>query len=79
MNWGAGAAGQAREAHIEPPDWMAWLRGDMSEVTDLLVPPSPEFRDLADAVAMDALLSQSADHHTEACSVQSNRASQAFV
>jgi len=46
------------EAHIEPQDWMAWLRGELSEVTGLLVPPPPEFYDQADAVAMDELLAQ---------------------
>jgi len=45
------------EAHIEPEDWMSWLRGDLAAVTGLLVPPPAEFYDQADAVAMDELLS----------------------
>ncbi|WP_431288799.1 SOS response-associated peptidase family protein [Roseateles chitinivorans] len=47
------------EAHIEPQDWMRWLKGDIDDAKALLRPPPTEFFDQADAVRTDALLALS--------------------
>jgi putative SOS response-associated peptidase YedK len=48
------------EAHIEPPDWMTWLKGDLLQAQALLVAPPADFYDQADAKAMNELLESSA-------------------
>jgi putative SOS response-associated peptidase YedK len=44
------------EAHIEPDDWMTWLRGDLNEAHPLLVASPNEFYDQGDAVRTDEML-----------------------
>ncbi len=44
------------EAHIEPQDWMTWLKGGTDDTHGLLVPPPVEFYDQSDAIEMDRLL-----------------------
>ncbi len=43
------------EAHIEPENWLSWLRGNNDEAKLMLVAPPAEFYDQADAVAIDGL------------------------
>lgn len=51
------------EAHIEPYLWTRWLDGDVNEASALLVAPSHDFYDQADAERMDEVLSLGACEH----------------
>lgn len=50
------------EAHIEPENWLNWLRGSNDEAKLMLVAPPPAFYDQADAAATDALLGGAVAH-----------------
>lgn len=47
------------EAHIEPGNWLSWLRGNNDEAKLMLVAPPAEFYDQADAVVTDGMLGNS--------------------
>jgi putative SOS response-associated peptidase YedK len=49
------------EAHIEPENWLNWLRGNNDEAKLLLVAPPADFYDQSDAASTDALLQGSSN------------------